>query len=67
MHVATDPKATLELRRSMKAENAQYVYPKGKAVEVASDQEAPLVPSKVVIEIVPTPTREAVDAKNPSA
>jgi hypothetical protein len=39
----------------MNAELAQYVHPKRKAVEVASDQDAPLVPHRVVVQIVPTP------------
>ena len=39
----------------MNAELAQYVHPKRKAVEVASDQGAPLVPHRVVVQIVPTP------------
>ena len=39
----------------MNAELTQYVYPKRKAVEVASDQGAPLVPHRVVVQIVPTP------------
>src|SRR6516162_2937971 len=54
--IATNPKASLELRGRMNAELAQYVYPKRKAVEVAADQGASLVPTKVVIEVVPTPT-----------
>ena len=54
MQIATDPNASLELRRRMNAELAQYVYPKRKAVEVAGDQEAPLVVHKVVLERVPT-------------
>jgi hypothetical protein len=42
VRIATDPKASLALRGTMNAELAQYVYRKGKAVEVASDQEAPV-------------------------
>jgi hypothetical protein len=53
--IANNPKASLELRGRMNAELAQYVYPKRKAVEVAGDQSAPLVPTKVVLQIVPTP------------
>jgi hypothetical protein len=56
VQMATDPEASLELRGRMNAELAQYVYPKRKAVEVAADQGAPLVPPKVVIELVPTPS-----------
>jgi hypothetical protein len=55
VRIATDPEASLELRGRMNAELAQYVYPKRKAVEVAADQDAPLMPTKIVIEIVPTP------------
>ena len=54
MQIATDPEASLELRGRMNAELAQYVYPKRKAVEVASNQDAPLV-HKVVLEMVRTP------------
>jgi hypothetical protein len=46
VRIAPNPKASLELRGRMNAELAQYVYPKRKAVEVAADQGAPLVPSK---------------------
>ena len=46
VQIATDPEASRELRGRMNAELAQYVYPKRKAVEVAADQGAPLVPSK---------------------
>ena len=55
VRIATDPNASLELRGTMNAERAQYVHPKRKAVEVASDQDAPLVPHRVVVQIVPTP------------
>jgi len=55
VQIATDPNASLELRDRMNAELAHYVYPKSKAVEVKADQDARVVPSKVVIEIVPTP------------
>jgi hypothetical protein len=55
VRIATNPKASLELRGRMNAELAQYVYPKRKAVEVAADQGAPLVPSKVVVRVVSTP------------
>jgi hypothetical protein len=41
VQIATDPEASLELRGRMNAELAQYVYPKRKAVEVATDQDAP--------------------------
>ena len=55
VQTATDPNASLELRGRMNAELAQYVYPKRKAVEVAGDQEAPLVPSRVVVQICSDP------------
>jgi len=42
VQIATDPEVSLELRGRIKAELAQYVYPKRKAVEVAADQDAPL-------------------------
>ena len=54
VRIATDPNASLELRGRMNAEGAQYVYPKRKAVEVATDQDAP--PShRVEIVMVRTP------------
>jgi len=55
VQMATDPEASLELRGRMNAELAHYVYPKRKAVEVAGDQEAPLVPSRVVVQICSDP------------
>ena len=55
VQIAIEPKASLELHGRMNAELAQYVYPKRKAVEVASDKEALLVPHRVVVTIVPTP------------
>jgi len=61
VQIATEPKASLELRGRMNAEPAQYVYPKRKAAEVASDQGAPIVPSRVVVEIVPTPSLPIVE------
>jgi hypothetical protein len=54
VRIATDLNASLELRGRMNAELAQYVYSKRKAVEVASDQDAPVV-HKVVLEMVRTP------------
>ena len=41
VRIATDPKASLELRGRMNAELAQYVYPKRKSVEVAGDEANP--------------------------
>lgn len=55
VRIATNPKASLELRGRMNAELAQYVYPKRKAGEVAGDQDAPFVPRRVETHIVPTP------------
>jgi hypothetical protein len=55
VRIATDPEASLEFRGRMNAELAQYVYPKRKAVEVTGDQDAPFVPRRVEIHIVPTP------------
>jgi hypothetical protein len=55
VRIATDPKASLELRGRMNAELAHYVYPKRKAVEVVGDREAPLVIHKVILEAVPAP------------
>jgi hypothetical protein len=54
VRIATDPNASLELRGTMNAELAQYVYPKRKAVEVATDLDAPIV-HKVVLKMVGTP------------
>ena len=51
----------------MNAEPAKYLYPKRKAVEVAGDQDAPLVPFRVVVEIVPAPTTEVATEKHPAA
>lgn len=51
MKIAVDPNAALELRGRMNAELAQYLYPKRKAVELATD---PTGPVSVVIEYAPT-------------
>jgi hypothetical protein len=45
VRIATDPEASLELRGRMNAEVAHYVYPKGKAVEVAGDPANPQTPN----------------------
>ena len=50
--IATDPKASLELRGRMYGELAQYLYPKRKAVELAGDLDA-TDPIRVVVETVP--------------
>jgi hypothetical protein len=54
VRIATDPNASLELFGRMNAELAQYVYPKRKAVEVATDQDAPPL-HRVEIVMVRTP------------
>ena len=54
VQITTDPNASLELRGRMNAELAQYVYPKRKAVEVATDRDAPVM-HRVVVEMVRTP------------
>jgi hypothetical protein len=60
VRIATDPKASLELRGRMNVEPAQYVMPKGKPLKSRGTSKLPLVPPKAVIEIVPTTTSEAV-------
>jgi hypothetical protein len=55
VRIATNRNASLELRGRMNAELAPYVYPKRKAVEVATDQDAPIVVHKVVLKMVGTP------------
>jgi len=52
--IATDPNASLEVKGRMNAELAQYIYPKRKAVRVATDQDA-LIVHKVALEMVRTP------------
>ena len=52
VRIATDPKASLELRGRMNAELAQYVYPKRKSVEVAGDEANPLGFKKIEIVFV---------------
>src|SRR6516225_6719236 len=52
VRIATDPEASLELRRRMNAELVQYVYPKRKPEEVAGDQANLHIPNKISIVIV---------------
>jgi hypothetical protein len=54
--IATDPRASLELRARMYAELAQYVYPKRKAVELAGDPDG-TTPVRIVVESVPCANR----------
>jgi hypothetical protein len=65
--IATNEKHTTELRGRMYAELAQYVYPKRKAVELATDSVAPQQ-SKLVVEFVRArPADEETDANEYTA
>ena len=61
VQIANNPKASLELRERMTAELATYLYPRRKAMEIATDSVAPQQ-SKLVVEFVRAQPQVAEEA-----